>query len=185
MLTQPRIQDSFFRSNVFHRWVQPKSHRTAACQECAHPPRIWTPVILLGNQGLSEIRPSPGPSVPVCHSATFYFWLPSFKKQLRNIFPLCPIWMVWLPWSMCLFLLPSLLTVLRTEKVTNLSYNKPRWCQGLNAVSQGESYCLPSAWVRYQHAEPPALLGQPWATTLDNVKYGVIWFWGIFSVDPR
>lgn len=119
MLTQPRIQDSFFRSNVFHRWVQPKSHRTAACQECAHPPKTWTPVILLGKRGLSEIRPSPGPSVPVCYSAIFYFWLPSFKRQLRNIFLLCPRWMVWLPQRMCLVLLPSLLTVLRTEKATN------------------------------------------------------------------
>jgi hypothetical protein len=156
MLTQPRIQDSFLRSNVFHRWMQPKSHRPASCQECAHPPRTWPPAILPGKQGLPEIRPSPGPSVPACHSATFYFWMPSFKKQLVTSLQFVPDGQCGFHEG-CSSSPPFLLTGLRTEKVANLSSNKLRGCPGFNTVSQCGSCCLACACVRHWHAEPPAL----------------------------
>lgn len=160
MLSWPRIQDSSLRSNMFHRWVQQKSHRTAACQECSHPPRTWASLILLEKEGLSNIQRSPAhlfQSVTSPHSG------PECAASKRS--GLCNIFRLGLRCistaSMSNIHFPSTIShicqlFLRAVRPTDLSSNKSRWCQDLilETGRQGR-YCVSSLGLQ---SDRPGLL---------------------------
>lgn len=144
MLTWPRIQDSFLRSNVFPRWVQPKTQLLCAkgVLTCPGPEHHE---FCSGRRVFLNLAQS----WPICSTLSFSHTL-VLNVQLQKAadfeaYSPCPRWIAGLPWRFSLSHLPSLLTTLGIMRPTDVLSNKSRCCQGLNSANWRAGNCFASS----------------------------------------